>query len=96
VQPDAELQQEVQERFAELGGEGIVSPQKAAAPLCRTTTTFSARTGPPCFLIAPSAPPLCTDAPHVPLSLCCFVLLLRRRLAFFGRAAGAGADSVSP
>jgi hypothetical protein len=37
---DAELQQECQERFAKLGGEGIVSPQKAVA-LCRSTTTFS-------------------------------------------------------
>jgi hypothetical protein len=36
---DAELRNEVQERFTKLGGVGIVSPQKAAA-LCGTTTRF--------------------------------------------------------
>jgi hypothetical protein len=39
AQSDAELQEEVQLRFTKLGGEGIVSPQKAVA-LCRNTTTF--------------------------------------------------------
>jgi hypothetical protein len=39
VQSDAELQQEVQERFARLGGKGIVSPQKAV-DYCGNTTTF--------------------------------------------------------
>jgi hypothetical protein len=39
TQSDAELQQEVQLRFKALGGEGIVSPQKAIL-LCRNTTRF--------------------------------------------------------
>jgi hypothetical protein len=39
VTSDAELQNEVQERFTKLGGVGNVSPQKVAA-LCGNTTRF--------------------------------------------------------